>query len=168
MSTQDNPEKEKISDWDKNQKKIRVYKRKKKKQREEEVEAVIVYCRKDMLYNAHVKLLAYGITPSALFQQLLSFIVYNDKITYEQFLIHCRSSFMKTLNYKIRGGFATTLRKSVLKEQQLPTPDEVLPEDKILSDDELKQLYDIYQNDDLISLDNEYLYGADNEIDDKK
>jgi hypothetical protein len=75
---------------------------------------------------------------------------------------------MKTLNYKIRGGFATTLRKSVLKEQQLPTPDEVLPEDKILSDDELKQLYDIYQNDDLISLDNEYLYGADNEIDDKK
>lgn len=134
-----------------------VHKRiRKRYSKKSEIEGLLIYVDKKMMYSAYQRLMALGMTPQHLFHQMLSLIVDNDPIVTEEFLKYCRSSFSATMNRKMRGKMSH-IKKTVLQQQTMAPEGYREPEDKILSEEELKELYDFY-NSDTFNEDDEYLF----------
>jgi len=121
-----------------------VHKRiRKRYSKKSEIEGLLIYVNKKMMYEAYQRLMALGMTPQHLFHQMLSLIVDNDPIVTEEFLKYCRASFSSTMNRKAKGKLSH-IKKTVLAEQTMAPEGYKEPEDRLLSEDELKNLYDFY------------------------
>jgi hypothetical protein len=134
-----------------------VHKRiRKRYSKKDEVEGLLIYVNKKLMYDAYQRLMALGMTPQHLFHQMLSLIVDNDPVVTEEFLKYCRASFSQTMNRKARGKLSH-YKRTVLNKQLMPAESYKDPEDRILSEEELKELYDFY-NKDTFQEDEEYLF----------